>query len=96
MHSSESKRGGGYTILGAIGQCGPLLGTNVFPESEAPRYAKGLWISAAMCLMVAVVAGVLSLWIVYENRQMEKEGVADEQGLEETSLGQPRRQKLVW
>lgn len=26
MHATESKRGGGYTILATIGQCGPLLG----------------------------------------------------------------------
>ncbi|KAF7188738.1 putative transporter [Pseudocercospora fuligena] len=96
MHSSESKRGGGYTILATIGQCGPLLGTNVFPESEKPRYTKGLWISAAMCLMVAAVAVVLSLWIIHENRQLDKEGVPDDQELEDTSMGQPRKQKLVW
>lgn len=26
MHTTDSKRGGGYTILATIGQCGPLLG----------------------------------------------------------------------
>jgi hypothetical protein len=26
IHASDSKRSGGYVILGFIGQCGPLLG----------------------------------------------------------------------
>ena len=26
IHDNESKRGGGYVILGTVGQCGPLLG----------------------------------------------------------------------
>lgn len=29
IHSTESKRAGGMVILATIGQCGPLLGTNV-------------------------------------------------------------------
>ena len=36
IHATESKRAGGYTVLATLGQCGPLLGTNVFPESDAP------------------------------------------------------------
>jgi peptidoglycan/LPS O-acetylase OafA/YrhL len=30
IHASESKRSGGYVILGLIGQCGPLLGQYPF------------------------------------------------------------------
>ncbi|CAK1360185.1 putative transporter [Cercospora beticola] len=102
IHTTESKRGGGYVILATIGQCGPLLGTNIFPESDKPFYRTGLWTSAAMCLMVAVLSVILSLWIIYENRKMAREGVPENQEFEETSLGvqgegqQQRRQRIVW
>ena len=101
IHSTESKRGGGYIILATVGQCGPLLGTNIFPDDEKPLYRKGLWVSAAMCLMVAVLAATLSLWIIYENKQLAKEGVPETQEMEETSLGtqdgqRQQRQRIVW
>ncbi|KAF2167277.1 hypothetical protein M409DRAFT_66280 [Zasmidium cellare ATCC 36951] len=99
MHATESRRGGGYTILATIGQCGPLLGTNVFPSSEKPYYRKGMWISAAMCLMVAVLAGVLSLWIIWENRKLDRENVVEEEF--DTDVGEEQgqretRHRLVW
>ena len=31
IHATESKRAGGYVVLATLGQCGPLLGTNIFP-----------------------------------------------------------------
>ena len=34
LHASESKRAGGYAILGLIGQCGPLLGTSKFTQNQ--------------------------------------------------------------
>lgn len=73
MHATESKRAGGYTILATLGQCGPLVGTNVFPKSEAPHYRKGLWISCAFCLLVTVLSATLSLWLRWENRKLDKE-----------------------
>lgn len=75
MHANESKRAGAYSILATIGQCGPLLGTNVFPASEAPYYRKGMWISAAFCLFEAFLCVSLSLILIRENRQMEREGL---------------------
>ncbi|KAI5360689.1 Putative major facilitator superfamily, MFS transporter superfamily [Septoria linicola] len=100
IHSTESKRGGGYVILATIGQCGPLLGTNIFPSADEPLYRRGLWVSAGMCLMVAVVAITLSLWIIWENRKLAAEGVPENQELEDTSLGhdggRQQRQRIVW
>ncbi|KAK4620016.1 MFS transporter prlL [Fulvia fulva] len=98
IHATESKRGGGYTILATIGQCGPLLGTSVFPPSDKPFYRKGMWISAAMCLMVAVVAGILRCWIIYENRQLEKEGAVDDEIDTDVAEaeGHHVKHKLVW
>lgn len=72
LHATESGRAGGYTILATVGQCGPLLGTNIFPSSEAPLYRKGMWISFAFCLLVSALGGILSLILIRENRKMEK------------------------
>ncbi len=71
MHSTESKRVGGWIILGTIGQCGPLVGTNLFPPDEAPFYRKGSLISMAFSLLVGVAAAVLSLLLHLENRRLD-------------------------
>lgn len=106
IHATESKRGGGMTILATIGQCGPLLGTNVFPESEAPYYRKGMWISASFCLLVAACSVALSLILIWENKKMEKEGLippknaGPQDGLQdrEKHLGRPAypRYRYIW
>lgn len=89
IHATESKKAGGYTILATIGQCGPLLGTNVFPEDEKPYYRKGMWISAAFCLFVAVLSCVLSLWLIYENKKLDKaQAEAESRGEKQDSPGQ--------
>ena len=76
IHATESKRAGGYAILATVGQTGPLLGTNSFPDDEKPYFRKGMWISCAFCLLVFVLSGVLSLWLMRENRRLERqEGV---------------------
>ena len=35
---SESKKGLGLVIFATIGQCGPLLGTHLFPAKDQPYY----------------------------------------------------------
>ena len=76
------------------------LGTNVFPTSEKPYYRKGMWISAAFCLLVAVLSGVLSCWLIWENKKMDREGVPEVEEFEETSgaRAEDRNQKhrYVW
>ena len=75
-------------------------GTNVFPTSEGPLYRKGMWISAAMCLMVAFLSGVLSCWLIWENRKMDLEGVPEVEEFEQTSVrresGRRERHRYVW
>lgn len=75
IHATESKRAGGYTILATLGQCGPLLGTNLFPAGEGPYYRKGMWISSAFCLLVTVLSASLSAYLIRENRKMERAGL---------------------
>jgi len=71
--ATDTKRAAGLWILNAVGQCGPLLGTNVFPSDEAPYYRKGMWICCAFCLLVAVLGAMLSSIYVWENRKRDRE-----------------------
>ncbi|KAK3679273.1 hypothetical protein LTR78_000834 [Recurvomyces mirabilis] len=100
IHATESKRAGGYAVLATLGQCGPLLGTNVFPDSEKPFFRKGMWISAAFCLLVAVLACCLSLWLIHENKKMAKEGMPEVEEFEDTSVaresGRHEKHRYIW
>ena len=70
--SSDTRRGTGILLLNVIGQCGPLLGTNVFPTTEAPRYVKGMAISAAFTFFTAVLAFGLRTLLQWENRKLDR------------------------
>ena len=100
IHATESKRAGGYTVLATLGQCGPLLGTNIYPESEEPRFTKGLAISASFCFLIVVVSVTLSLWLIHENKKMDREGVPEVQEFEETSVSRPtgehEKHRYIW
>jgi hypothetical protein len=69
---SSSKRGAGLAIFGMIGQCGPILGSHIFPKSEAPYYEKGMWICAGVLLFAAATAAVLSLCLRWQNRRRDR------------------------
>ena len=69
---SDTRRGTGILLLNLIGQCGPLLGTNVFPTNEKPRYIKGMAISAAFTFFTGVLAFGLRTLLQWENRKLEQ------------------------
>lgn len=100
IHATESRRAGGYTVLATVGQCGPLLGVNSFPDSEQPYYRKGTWISAAFSLNVFVLSICLSCWLIYENKKMEREGVPEVEEFEDTSVaresGRGEKHRYIW
>ncbi|KAI4173323.1 MAG: hypothetical protein LQ343_003034 [Gyalolechia ehrenbergii] len=68
---SDTRRGTGIAILNMIGQCGPLLGTNIFPKNESPRYFKGMWVSAAFTLFTGFLALGLRTLLVRENKKLD-------------------------
>lgn len=71
----------GIVILNIIGQCGPFLGTNAFPENEGPRYIKGQSICAAFMFFTTILALGLRCLLVWENKQLEKQfGSVSERG----------------
>ncbi|KAJ5109058.1 hypothetical protein N7456_005733 [Penicillium angulare] len=69
---SDTRRGGGIILLNVIGQCGPFLGTNVFPDSQAPRYIEGMSICAAFMVFTSFLALVLRSLLVWENKRLDK------------------------
>ena len=79
---SDSRRGAGIALLNLVGQCGPLLGTNVFPEDEEPRYVKGFAICAAFCFFNALLAITLRFLLVSKNKALDREFGTKEEILE--------------
>lgn len=86
---SDERRGAGVVVLNLIGQCGPLLGTRVYPQDERPNYAKGHGICAAFMIFVAILAVILRTLLVWENKRLaekyEDDAVANDahdQGVE--------------
>ncbi|KAI2617800.1 MFS general substrate transporter [Hypoxylon sp. NC1633] len=76
---SDSKRGGGIALLNIIGQCGPLLGTRVYPASDAPYYVKGMGVCAGFMFFNAFLALVLRTYLSWENKKFEKNDEAARQ-----------------
>ncbi|KAI9725228.1 MAG: hypothetical protein M1828_003409 [Chrysothrix sp. TS-e1954] len=66
---SNAKKGTGMTILNVIGQCGPLIGTRLYPDSDKPYYIRGMSVCALAMLIVLVLALVLRLVLIRENRR---------------------------
>ncbi|TPX18857.1 uncharacterized protein E0L32_011472 [Thyridium curvatum] len=69
---TDAKRGVGIAMLNIIGQCGPLLGTRVFPVTDKPYYVKGMAICAAFMFFNAFLAISLRTYFVWKNKQFER------------------------
>ncbi|KAL1966335.1 hypothetical protein VTN77DRAFT_4688 [Rasamsonia byssochlamydoides] len=69
---SDTRRGMAMVILNVIGQCGPFLGTNIFPDKDSPRYVKGLSICAAFMFFTTFLALSLRTLLAWENRRLDK------------------------
>ena len=68
---SEARRGGGFALLQLVGQCGPLVGTRLYPKRHAPFFEPGMWTCAAAMLGVAVLALALRFYLARENRRLD-------------------------
>ncbi|OCT47129.1 MFS transporter [Cladophialophora carrionii] len=71
-NGSDSKRGAGFILMNFVGQCGPLVGTHIFPKSEAPHYKKGFYISFAFCCFAATLAVCQIFWLKHLNKQLDQ------------------------
>ncbi|KAJ5690504.1 hypothetical protein N7462_004896 [Penicillium macrosclerotiorum] len=66
--AEKEGKGASIAILNIIGQCGPLLGTRLYPEADGPWYVRGMVTCAFFMLVVAVLALALRLLLLRANR----------------------------
>ncbi|OTB04276.1 hypothetical protein M426DRAFT_320863 [Hypoxylon sp. CI-4A] len=69
---SDARRGMSIVLINLIGQCGPFLGTNVFPTKQGPRFVKGMSICAAFMFFNAIVAIAQRLLLMWENSKLDR------------------------
>ncbi|KAI5276432.1 MFS general substrate transporter [Aureobasidium subglaciale] len=67
---SEEGRGSNVALLNVIGQLGPLVGTRLYPDSDAPSFIKGHVLCAGFMALVAVLATVLRLLLARANTSL--------------------------
>lgn len=68
---SESKQGAGFAMLQLVGQCGPLVGTRLYPDADAPYYTRGMAGCAGAMVVVATLAIILRFYLSRKNRNNE-------------------------
>lgn len=67
-------------LLNLVGQCGPLLGTRLYPTSEAPRFIKGQAVCAAFMFFTSFLVVGLRTLLWWENKKLDREyGTVEEQ-----------------
>lgn len=77
---SDTRRGVGFIILNFVGQCGPLLGTRVYPTTGAPRYVEGQAVCAGFMFFTTLLALGLRVLLQWENRKLDRAfGTVEEQ-----------------
>lgn len=87
-------KGASIAILNVIGQCGPLLGTRLYPESDGPWYVRGMATCSFFMIVVAILALVLRILLQRENRAVandEDHGTVDPGEEREELMGGGRR-----
>ncbi|POR39352.1 Uncharacterized protein TPAR_00457 [Tolypocladium paradoxum] len=96
--ASQTRQGGGFALLQLVGQCGPLVGTRLYPDREAPYYSRGMQACACAMFSVAVLALVLRMYLQYRNRGMdraEQQRAADGTTAEQEELVGPGKRKTA-
>jgi hypothetical protein len=70
---NDTRRGAGIVILNIVGQCGPLLGTRLYPTNEGPYYVKGQSVCAAFMFFTTLLALGLRCLLWWENKKLDKQ-----------------------
>lgn len=79
---AKEGKGTGMAILNLIGQCGPLVGTRLYPDSDGPWYVRGMAVCSMFMVAVAGLAFGLRKLLQRENARSlseQREGVLDEE-----------------
>lgn len=69
---SESGQGMGFAMLQIIGQCGPLVGTRLYPDEDAPFYVKGMTVCSIAMVFVAILSLSLRFYLQRENSKTQE------------------------
>ncbi|KAL4771358.1 major facilitator superfamily domain-containing protein [Aspergillus nidulans var. acristatus] len=68
--AAQEGKGASVAILNVIGQCGPLLGTRLYPAEDGPWYVRGMAVCAGFMAIVAILAAVLRGILKRANERM--------------------------
>lgn len=68
---TDTKRGTGIAILQMVGQCGPVLGTRLYPTTDGPYYVKGMAVCSAFMFFNAILALILRQYLAWQNKQSD-------------------------
>ncbi|KAG6084118.1 hypothetical protein E4U15_001721 [Claviceps sp. LM218 group G6] len=105
--SSQTRQGGGFAMMQILGQFGPLVGTRLYPDVQAPYYGPGMATCAVAMAVVGVLALVLRMYLRERNRRMDREqegegrgegegeGEEEEEGLVGGESGRGKRRRGV-
>lgn len=66
---TDTGKGAGLAMLNVVGQCGPLVGTRLYPEGDGPYFVKGMLVCAGFMAGVAGLAAGLRAWLGRLNRR---------------------------
>ncbi|TGZ80852.1 MFS general substrate transporter [Ascodesmis nigricans] len=70
---TSTSRGVGMAMLQMLGQCGPLVGTRLYPSQDAPGYVRGSFVAAAAMGGVVLAVAGLRWRLGRENRKRWEE-----------------------
>lgn len=97
---SDSKKGTGMAMLNIIGQCGPLVGTRLYPDTDGPYYVRGMSVCALFMLAVAGLAFLLRVVLNRANRRARRsrneDGNNQEDGMPLVSGGKFKRERSAF
>ncbi|KAH7887020.1 major facilitator superfamily domain-containing protein [Phlebopus sp. FC_14] len=83
---SETKKATGIPMFMAIGQCGSILGSHIYPASDEPRYIRGFSITCGLEAFATLCALVLYFSYKWDNkRRNEKYGRPDPDAMVDTT-----------
>ncbi|CAK7239531.1 MAG: hypothetical protein STHCBS139747_000962 [Sporothrix thermara] len=66
----QERQGAAFALFQVIGQCGPLVGTRMYPDADAPLFLRGMRTMAAAMLGVAVLGVVLTAVLRRRNARL--------------------------
>lgn len=69
---SRKEKGLAMMIMNIVGQCGPLIGVNLFPRSDGPRYVHGMVISGLFMSGVVALSALLRWKLIRMNRKQQE------------------------